>query len=160
VLISSKFPHKTNRASADSKRLIHFSVKSRSCARHQTIATQDRQCQKSNQFNCGECFTKRTDAFACKFKSYDCQAFIEKDEHIVEQSNKVDIFIGKTRHTVCMFCHGRTHLLPQVHRNMHCRDGTRRGKHHFVPILCSGSNLVFFPLGCTAVPGLEIGTRL
>jgi len=59
-----------------------------------------------------------------------------------------------------MFHHGCMHLFPQVRRNTHCRDRTRRGKHHFVPILCSGSNLAFFPLGCTAVPGLELGTRL
>jgi len=80
--------------------------------------------------------------------------------HVIECSNKIDIFVGKIHCTVRMFRHGETLLLPQAHRNMHYRDETRRGKHHFVPISCSGSNLASFPLGCTAVPGPELGTRL
>jgi len=87
-------------------------------------------------------------------------SFHRNTAHIVEHSNEIDIFIGKIHHTVRMFCHDDAHLLPQAHRNAHCHDRTRRGKHHFVPILCSGSNLVSFPLGCTVVPGLELGTRL
>jgi len=78
----------------------------------------------------------------------------------VEHTNEVDISIGMIACMVRLFHHCNTLLLPQVRRNVQHRDRTRHGKHHFVPILCSGSNLASFLLGCTTVPDLELWTRL
>jgi len=74
--------------------------------------------------------------------------------------NKIDIFIGKIAHTVCMFHNGEMLLLPHAHRIAQHRDRTRRGNSHFRSALCSALDLVSLPLGRTSVLGLELGTRL
>jgi len=75
-------------------------------------------------------------------------------------SNKIDIFIGKIAHTVRMFRHGETLLLPHARRIVQHRDRTRRGNSHFRSTLCSALDLASFPSGQTSVLGLELRTRL
>jgi len=49
----------------------------------------------------------------------------------VEHSNKIDIFIGKIDHMVCMFRHCNMFLLPQAGRIRQHRDRTQRGNSSF-----------------------------
>jgi len=79
-----------------------------------------------------QCFTKRTDAFTCKFESYECCSATEIAPCLINCSNKINIFIGKIACTVRMFHHGDMLLLPQARRiAQHC-DGTRRGNSKFL----------------------------
>jgi len=106
------------------------------------------------------CFTKRTDAFTCKFESHKCHSTIEIAPCLIEYSNKIDIFIGKIAHTVRMFCHGDMLLLPHARRITQHRDGTLRGNSacpfHFVFWIGS----CIFSFRVTSALGLELGTRL
>jgi len=51
--------------------------------------------------------------------------------HLIQCSNKIDIFIGRIACTVRMFHHDETHLLPHARRITQHRDRTRRGNSAF-----------------------------
>jgi len=50
---------------------------------------------------------------------------------LIEHSNKLDIFIGKTAHTARMFRHGEMVLSPHARRNTRHHNRTRRGNSSF-----------------------------
>jgi len=78
-----------------------------------------------------QCFTKRTDAFACKFESHKHCTTTETAPCLINCSNKIDIFIGMIVCTVRMFRHGDMLLLPHARRIAQHRDRTRRGNSAF-----------------------------
>jgi len=71
----------------------------------------------------------------------------------IEHSNKIDIFLGKIHHMVCMFRHCNVLLLPKVCRNVQHRDRTWRGNSSFF------SRLMFRIQSCILFLGIHSSSR-
>jgi len=106
------------------------------------------------------CFTNKADAILRKFETYEHCTTMETLPCLSNVPTRLTSSLARliARCTcfvivMCSCCHTSTGTCTIV-----TEHGV--GTQCFVPFLCSGFDLASLSLGCTAVPGLELGTRI